>query len=234
MGTRIFVVLCGAIAGVALSASAGERQGPPAKEFMGMPLQFAEDFESGNFERWAPSDPKAWRVTQQGENRVLDQFQPSNVETPVRSPFNRAVVKDIIVGDFVLDARVQSTTKDYPHRDVCLFFGYQDPAHMYYVHLGKQADAHANSIFLVNGEPRVSIAETRTSGTDWDDDWHQVRVVRKVGEGTIAVFFDDMNEPVMTAVDKHFTWGRVGVGTFDDTGNFDDVRLWGIVAEPSK
>jgi hypothetical protein len=26
----------------------------------------------------------------------------------------------------------------------------------------------------------------------------------------------------------------VGVGTFDDTGNFDDVRLWGIVAEPSK
>ena len=29
------------------------------------------------------------------------------------------------------------------------------------------------------------------------------------------------------AEDKHFAWGQVGIGSFDDTGNFDDVRLWG-------
>ena len=63
---------------------------------------------------------------------------------------------------FVLDVKVRSTTRDYGHRDLCLFFGHQDPSHFYYVHLGKQADEHANSIFIVNGKPRVSIAESRT------------------------------------------------------------------------
>jgi hypothetical protein len=51
--------------------------------------------------------------------------------------------------------------------------------------------------------------------------------VRDVEEGTIEVFFDDGPEPIMTAVNKRFEWGRVGVGSFDDTGQFDDVKLWG-------
>lgn len=106
-------------------------------------------------------------------------------------------------------------------------FGYQDAAHLYYVHLGKTADPHANSIFIVNSADRLSIAKTRNSGTNWDDNWHTVRIVRKVKEGSIEVFFDDMTKPVMTAEDRSFTWGQVGLGSFDDTGNFDDVRLWG-------
>jgi hypothetical protein len=122
--------------------------------------------------------------------------------------------------------------KDYGHRDLCLFFGFQDPAHLYYVHLGKKADAHANSIFLVNGKDRVSIATKRTEGTNWDDNWHTVRIVRKVESGTILVYFDDLTKPVMETVDKTFTWGRVGIGSFDDTGNFDEVRVWGVKAEP--
>ena len=45
--------------------------------------------------------------------------------------------------------------------------------------------------------------------------------------GRIEVYFDNMDEPVMTAKDKNFTWGTVGVGSFDDTGNFDNVLLYG-------
>ena len=30
-----------------------------------------------------------------------------------------------------------------------------------------------------------------------------------------------------TTVDKTFTSGRIGIGSFDDTGDFDSVRLWG-------
>jgi hypothetical protein len=36
-----------------------------------------------------------------------------------------------------------------------------------------------------------------------------------------------MEKPVMTATDKTFAWGQVGIGTFDDTGNFDDVLVYG-------
>src|SRR5262245_35219345 len=216
---------------VAPGASAAD---PPAKTLQGLPLVFHEDFQSGNLDRWELSDPAAWKLVKQGDRHVLSQFQQSQVKTPVRSPFNRALVKDVTVGDFVLEVRVQSTAKDYGHRDLCVFFGFQDPAHLYYVHLGKKADAHANSIFLVDGKDRVSIARKRTDGTNWDDNWHTVRVVRKVESGSILVYFDDMDKPVMGAVDRTFTWGRVGVGSFDDTGNFDDFRLWGAKAEPRK
>jgi hypothetical protein len=200
---------------------------PRAREFQGLPLVFFENFERDSADRWEQSDPNAWKIISQGTNRVYSQFQASKVETPVRSPFNRALVKDLVVGDVVLDVKLQSTIKDYDHRDMCLFFGYQDPAHLYYVHLGKKADDHANQIFIVNNEPRKKISTTSTPGTDWTDDWHHARVVRKVEPGTIEVFFDDMEKPVMTATDKTFAWGQVGIGTFDDTGNFDDVAVFG-------
>jgi hypothetical protein len=37
-----------------------------------------------------------------------------------------------------------------------------------------------------------------------------------------------MEEPVMTAEDKSFTCGKIGLGSFDDTGNWDDIRLYGV------
>ena len=192
-----------------------------------LPLVFCDDFESGNADRWLPSEPKAWRVSKVDGNSVYDQFQHLETKTPVRSPFNRSLIKDVKVGSFVLDVKLQSTKADYGHRDLCLFFGFQDPAHLYYVHLGKQADAHANQIFIVNNEPRKKISLTSTPGTNWTDNWHRARVVRDVESGSIEVFFDDMQKPAMTANDKTFGAGQVGVGSFDDTGRFDSVFLFG-------
>jgi hypothetical protein len=43
-----------------------------------------------------------------------------------------------------------------------------------------------------------------------------------------------MKTPAQTATDKTFAWGRIGVGSFDDTGNWDDIRLYGRRVEPAK
>lgn len=225
LGRRLLIALLALAPVMALRPTTLAAAPPP--ECHGLPLLFHDDFETDPFVRWQPSDPRAWRVSEQGANHLFSQFQQSQVETPVRSPFNRAVVKDLIVGDLVLDVKLQSTIKDYNHRDMCLFFGYQDPAHLYYVHLGKTADPHANQIFIVNNAPRLKISTETTPGTNWDDAWHHARVVRTVENGKIEVYFDDMEKPVMRAVDKTFTWGQVGIGTFDDTGNFDDVLAYG-------
>ena len=58
-----------------------------------------------------------------------------------------------------------------------------------------------------------------------------MKVVRRVEDGTMNVYFDDMEKPFMTAKDKTFTWGQVGIGTFDDHGNFDDITLRGVRVE---
>jgi hypothetical protein len=194
-----------------------------------LPLVFEDDFESGDISAWSATDPAAWKLDVQEGNHVFNQFQQSKVQTPVRSPFNRAVRRGVIVGDFQLDVELQSTARDYPHRSLCLFFGYQDPSHFYYVHFGQQADDHANQIFIVNEAPRTKISTKSTDGTPWDNEWHHARIRRNVATGSIEVFFDNMDEPVMTATDTTFAWGEVGIGSFDDTGNFDRIRLLGKV-----
>jgi len=194
------------------------------------PLLFRDDFAKGA-DHWEPTDANAWKVVETKRGKVYSQFRQSKYEPPHRSPFNFSLIKDLNVGDLVLEARVRSTVEDYPHRDVCVFFGYQDPAHFYYVHFGKKTDDHANQVFIVNGEPRKKISTKTTEGTNWDDDWHHVKVVRHVGDGTIEVYFDDVKKSVMTAKDKTFTWGRVGIGSFDDTADWADVRIYGTRAE---
>lgn len=196
-----------------------------ADEFA-LPVVTTENFNKGAA-NWEPKDPSAWKVVKQGDNSFYSMFKDSSYKPEVRSPVNFALLKEVTVSDFVLDVDMRSTQEVYGHQDLCLFFGYQDPSHFYYVHLGREADAHANSIFLVNGEPRVSIAQKRTDGTAWTKDWHHVRIKRDTSKGTIEVYFDDMKKPVMTTVDKHFLHGRIGIGSFDDTGDFDNLNLRG-------
>jgi regulator of RNase E activity RraA len=195
-------------------------------------LLFSDDFESG-LGSWEFTDGNAWRIESDGQTPVLSLFQASQYEPPVRSPLNMAMIKDLWVSDFVFEARLKSTSRQYNHRDLCVFFGWQSPQNFYYSHIAANSDAHANSIFLVDGEPRVSVAKFRTNGTEWKDDtYHKVRVVRRVDSGVIQVYFDDMENPIMTAKDISFRVGRIGVGSFDDTGMFDQVRVWGKPAQP--
>ena len=192
----------------------------------GLPLVFFEDFESGA-RRWAQTDPNAWKVAVQEGDHVYSLCKQSKYTPPVRSPLNIARIEGVSVADFVVQAKMEQTGKEYGHRDMCIFFGYQDPAHFYYVHIATKSDAHANSIFIVNGEPRVSIAEERTDGTDWATGYHEVRIVRDISSGSIEVYYDNMDEPIMKATDKTFPSGGIGFGSFDDTGNIDDVIIWG-------
>lgn len=184
------------------------------------PKVFEEDFSSGKTDRFEFMDPTAWKIVSDQKPAFLSMTRDSNYKPPVRSPENIAWIKDFAVADLVLDATVRSTQAEYGHRDICLLFGGQDDSHFYYVHLATKADEHANSIFLVNGEPRVSIASERNQGVHWDEGWHHVRVIRNSTSGEITVYFDDMTQPVMKANDKHFGKGKVGFGSFDDTADF--------------
>ena len=191
------------------------------------PVFFRADFEDGSLDAWEATDAAAWRIEKTAEGNVLSLFQQSRYKPPVRSPVNINLIKDVSVGSFTLELKAKSTKAEYPHRDLCLVFGYRDPSHFYYVHLASRADPHANSIFVVDGAPRVSIATERTTGTKWGESWHKIRLVRDADSGDIEVFFDDMMKPVMTARDDRFKSGKVGVGSFDDTGWFDDVTIFG-------
>jgi hypothetical protein len=84
-----------------------------------------------------------------------------------------------------------------------------------------------NQIFVVDDAPRTKISITSTTGTPWDDEWHTVRIRRDVASGSIETFFDDLEKPVMTAKDTRFAFGQIGLGTFDDLSQWDDLVVKG-------
>lgn len=217
--------LASVVFAVALAAAGYAQDAKP-------PLLFETTFDKGT-DAFQPTDANAWKIVDLEGNKVYNQFKLSKYTPPTRSPHNVSLVKDILVSDFVLTCRVQSTSKAGNHRDMCLFFNYQDPRHFYYVHLGKVADPNSCQIMIVNDAPRTPITKKAAKGTPWDEKWHDVKIVRKVDSGSIEIYFDDMKEPLLTAEDKTFTWGQVGIGSFDDSGYWDDLKLWGTkVAKP--
>jgi hypothetical protein len=178
------------------------------------------------------SDPSAWQFSADDTSFALELARQSNYQPAVRSPFNIALIGDRIFGDFVLEVDLIQTGKEYGHRDMCLFFGVQDPAHLYYAHIATKTDDHAHNIFIVNNAPRTKVSTTTTAGVNWGlDVWHRVRLERR--GGTVQVYFDDLTHPIMTAQESTFGAGWVGFGSFDDTGKVDNIRIW-APASPEK
>jgi len=194
-------------------------------------VTFSDDFEQGA-DAWFPSDPSKWRVTETVTGRVLHLLGKSDYQPPHRSPHSIALLRDRVWGDFTLTARVKTLQTTRGHRDMCVIFGYQDPANFYYVHLGEHPDPASSQIFIVNDEPRLKITTSPDNGVPWKDDtWHQVKVIRKAAVGDIAIYFDDMDHPLKVARDTSFAWGLIGLGSFDDLGQWDDVKITGTLVE---
>lgn len=171
------------------------------------------------------TDPRAWRRNTNAGRVALELVGDSRYTARVRSPSSIALLTTRRFGDFLLEAELLQTGRDYGHRDLCLFFGFQDPGHYYYVHFASRTDPEANQVFLVNEKPFTRISTRTTEGSPWgQNQWHRVRV-RRLGT-RITVWFDDLSTPAMEADDATFGAGHLGFGSYNDSGMFARVRVW--------
>lgn len=200
---------------------------PPTKSGPAPKLVYEESFgTSAAIAGLVFANPAGWRHGTHAGQGVLELTGSKEYRPPHRSPFNIALIRDRAVGDFVLEAELLQNGRAYGHRDLCVFFGFRDPAHYYYAHIATKTDPHAHNIMLVDGSPRRKISSFTTSGHDWGQNrWHRLRLVRELVSGKIEVYVNDMEKPIMTATDRTHGVGLVGFGSFDDTGLFRNVRL---------
>lgn len=184
-------------------------------------------------DEFAFPDPTAWRIADVEGAKVLEQFRPAKYRPPFRSPTNFCLVEGKKFGDFVMDVECEQTSKEYGHRDMVFVFGFESPSKFYYAHIATKGDDHANQIFVVNDAARKKITSTGNAGNDWGKPgtWKKVRIERKLADGSIKVYFDDLTKPIMEATDKSFGAGHVGFGTFDDTCRVRKVAVRGPSAE---
>ncbi|MCH2179798.1 MAG: hypothetical protein MK106_13440 [Mariniblastus sp.] len=186
-----------------------------------------ETFENG-IVGWTMTDPSAWSITKEkngnhvfGLNRRQSDYKPRH-----RSPLNIALMANVQVSDFVLTFDVRSTKDTGNHRDCCVFFAYQNPEQFYYAHLGAKPDPASGQIMIVNKAPRTPLTKNENT-VGWDDKWHRVKVTRNSKTGTIKVFFDDLQRPIMETTDQTYGSGKIGIGSFDDMNDFDNIHLFG-------
>ncbi len=169
-----------------------------------------------------------WRVA--GSVLVLDKAGVPG--GPIRRPAAIAVLKSDPVGDFTFTVEMRSTAPvDLAVRDVLLIFGYQSPTRFYYVHLAAKTDAVHNGIFVVDNADRRRLDPQTSTGRLTDQAWHRLRLERRVSTGSIAVYFDDDPAPVLSVTDTTILAGRVGVGSFDETGEYRSLELKGAPAK---
>jgi hypothetical protein len=209
-------------------ASADETRWPALASF---------DFEDGQAAGWQPNDATHWRVVKQGGSFVYELTAPGE-QGKVRAPTSWSLLSGHDVTSFVFTGRMKcGVDPANTYRDLCIFFHFQDPTHFGYVHFSARSDDVHNIIGLVNGADRIKINSEPPGKSTFrltDTSWHQFKVTYDAGTGRIEAFLDDMETPILTAVDKTLAHGQVGIGSFDDTGCFDDLKLWGIAERGQK
>jgi hypothetical protein len=188
----------------------------------GTHLVFSDDFEQERWDRWQMPYPEDWAILSEDHNHYLHMKRARDPAVP-RRPIQFALMKGVRVGSFDFRARVRREG-----RSMIVVFNYADSLHFYYTHLsvdtGSRQPVH-NGIFLVNNAPRVRIAGLDAPAALPDNSWHRIRVLRDAASGRIMVWSDVRDAPVFTVTDRTFTYGQVGIGSFDETGDFDDVEL---------
>jgi glucose/arabinose dehydrogenase len=183
---------------------------------------------------WAPITPSKWQFT--GEEVIL--AEAGSARPGPRRPFEYAILTE---GPewrkMEVEAQVRVDVPTPIGRDVIVFFGWQSDTEFYYAHLSEDTGNYVhNGIFVVNNADRERIDD------QWDGttsapaaiapgmNWHDVRVTHNGASGKIAVYVDGGDEPLMTATDDTFATGRVGFGSFDDTGRIRDLTVSGLPA----
>ncbi|MEO8127388.1 MAG: family 16 glycoside hydrolase [Bryobacteraceae bacterium] len=127
-------------------------------------------------------------------------------------------------GSFRLEADVKVL-----QRSLIIVYAYKDEAHFNYAHLstdtGVKQPVH-NGIFHVFGGERVRISSTEGPPSFAAlDEWNHVTLKYDAQAGKMMVLVNGKPNPSVTAVDMSLGPGKIGLGSFDETAVFKNVKI---------
>jgi len=187
---------------------------------------FRDNFKKGINPVWSAKTPDKWELAEEGGKSFYQLKEPGDYDTGIVRPAEYSLVDHLTYTDFTFKCKLRCDAPvERRYRDVVIIFGYQDDTHFYYVHFSNISDDLHNGIMLVNGDRRRKLNTDTPKPTLTDVDFHKAKVKRNAATGDIKVYFD--GKLVMEAQDRTFTAGKVGVGSLDDVGSFDDVYVKG-------
>jgi len=110
-----------------------------------------------------------------------------------------------------------------------IVFAYRDEAHFDYAHLSTDPASTQpvhNGIFHVYGGERVRISPERgPAAFAARGRWFHVKLTHDARAGAARVMVDGQTLPSLEAVDRSLGPGKLGIGSFDETGAFKNVTI---------
>lgn len=211
---RLFFLALAAIVASSIATNAQQ------KSFSSTPDLGASDALS----RFTLDGSGTWEI----KDKMLVLTKAGTPGGPIRRPAALAVLKSEPLTMATVQVEMRSTApEDVKNRDLEIIFGYESPSRFYYVHLAGITDPNHNGIFLVDNKDRRRIDDGTTPPLLKDREWHRVRLERDGASGRIDIFVDGSQQPVLRATDITIPSGRVGLGSFDDTGEFRALSVSG-------
>jgi hypothetical protein len=120
-------------------------------------------------------------------------------------------------------------------RSLIIVYAWQDETHYDYAHISLDAAAAQNvhnGMFHIFGGERVRMSSLEGPGSLPTQDWTPVKLVFDGETGRCYVEVSGRRNPSLDAVDLSLRWGRVGLGSFDETGDFRNLKVSGVAREP--
>lgn len=176
---------------------------------------------------WTVEQASDW-VVENGMLRLLVKGEPPSGQP--RRPTKIAVLDSKPWRKVTVDAEVKRNG-----RSVIIVYAWQDPSHYNYAHISSDAAAKQNvhnGIFHVFGGERARISPLDGPPSLDTIDWTPVKLVWDGETGKCYVEVNGKRNPSLDAVDLSLRWGRVGLGSFNETGDFRNVRVTGEMREP--
>ncbi len=174
--------------------------------------------------KWDVVNPSDWKIESQGGSQILELLTPRNpLPGPIRPiQFALAQTQDLTKVRVELDMRPRALS-------LIIVFAYRDPAHFDYAHLSIDTAAkqpHHNGIFHVFQGERVRISsQAGPAAFPQTNHWYHVILNYDGQSGTVHVSVDGREVPALRAVDLSLSGGRVGLGSFDEVGDFKNVKI---------
>jgi hypothetical protein len=186
----------------------------------------AADTLSAFGHQWDVVQSSDWKVEGQGASQVLELIAHRGPLPGPRRPIQFALARtpDFAKVRVELDTRPRGSS-------LMIVFAYRDPAHFDYAHLSVDtgiAQPVHNGIFHVFGGERVRISSQAGPGAfTATNRWHHVLLTHNGQNGSIQVLVDGRALPALRASDLSLSAGRVGLGSFDEVGDFKNVKITG-------
>ncbi|MBV8071983.1 MAG: hypothetical protein JO270_18890 [Acidobacteriaceae bacterium] len=176
---------------------------------------------------WIVPDASDWKIDEDQNVPVLHLVTAKGPLPGPRRPVQFAIAQTPEFRAVTLTADVRPLG-----RSLLIVFAYRDPSHFDYAHLSIDtaiAQPFHNGIFHVFGGERVRISpQTGPPAFPAGNRWYHVRLRFDGATGKVQVDVDGRPVPALEAVDLSLNSGRVGIGSFDETADFRNVKIEGI------